>query len=224
MTESWYNWSRSVHCAPQRIERPESEAQLAALLRGAAETGLSVRVAGRGHSHTPLVATDGLLLELDALRARGFRSDAREATLRAGTRLRRSGPLLSWASRWRTSASTQTSREPSRPDARAEAGCAASPRSRDAPAPPALPNVRDERLASQAARVARCAQRGDRCALRLLPAYQLHERIWHEDVAPGWRRSPADRVQPPLRVLAAQKDRLELGAELRSAGPRPTAP
>ena len=88
MTETWCNWSGSVRCTPQRRERPSSEAQLAALLRGAAAEGLGVRVAGRGHSHTPLVATDGLLLELDALAGiEACDAPAREATLRAGTPL-----------------------------------------------------------------------------------------------------------------------------------------
>jgi len=44
--------------APAHLQRA------AALLRGAGATGLGVRVAGRGHSHTPLVATDGHRLAL----------------------------------------------------------------------------------------------------------------------------------------------------------------
>ena len=64
MPQTWCNWSGTVSCTPQRRERPTSEAQLAALLRDTDAAGLGVRVAGRGHSHAPLVATDALLLEL----------------------------------------------------------------------------------------------------------------------------------------------------------------
>lgn len=56
----WRNWSGSVTAAPERIERPRTEAELAALVAGAAK----VRVAGTGHSLMPLCETDGLLLSL----------------------------------------------------------------------------------------------------------------------------------------------------------------
>jgi FAD/FMN-containing dehydrogenase len=89
------NWSGTVACRPRRLARPASEAEIAAELRAAAAAGLEVRVAGSGHSHTPLVATDGLLLRLD--RWAGIEAcdaAAGRATLRAGSVLRDLGAPL----------------------------------------------------------------------------------------------------------------------------------
>jgi FAD-linked oxidoreductase len=56
----WRNWSGSVSATPERIERPRTEAELAAIVAGARR----VRVAGAGHSFMPLVETDGVLISL----------------------------------------------------------------------------------------------------------------------------------------------------------------
>ncbi len=61
---AWVNWSRTQQCEPAAIERPASRAELAAVVEHAAGP---VRVAGAGHSFTPIVATDGLLLDLRGL-------------------------------------------------------------------------------------------------------------------------------------------------------------
>ena len=59
----WRNWVGNQSCEPERIAMPESEDEVCALVAGAR----SVRVAGAGHSFTPVVATDGLLLDLTRL-------------------------------------------------------------------------------------------------------------------------------------------------------------
>jgi FAD/FMN-containing dehydrogenase len=59
----WRNWSGSVQAHPGRIARPTTEAELAALVAAAGK----LRVAGAGHSFTPLCETEGLLLSLDDL-------------------------------------------------------------------------------------------------------------------------------------------------------------
>jgi FAD-linked oxidoreductase len=56
----WRNWSGSVIAAPERLERPGSEAALAAIVANAER----VRVAGTGHSFMPLCETDGVLISL----------------------------------------------------------------------------------------------------------------------------------------------------------------
>ena len=56
----WRNWSGSVVAAPERLERPKNEAELAAIVAGAGR----VRVAGTGHSFMPLCETDGVLVSL----------------------------------------------------------------------------------------------------------------------------------------------------------------
>jgi FAD/FMN-containing dehydrogenase len=63
---AWTNWSGTVRCTPRRIARPTTEAELAALMRDAARRGETLRAAGSGHSHTPLVACDGVIAVLDA--------------------------------------------------------------------------------------------------------------------------------------------------------------
>jgi FAD/FMN-containing dehydrogenase len=68
------------------VAAPQQEDEVAALVRQAAEQGEGVRVAGSGHSFTPVVETDGLLLDVSALN--GVLSadrDRRRATALAAT-------------------------------------------------------------------------------------------------------------------------------------------
>lgn len=67
MTDTWSNWSGSVTCTPQRIAMPTSEAEVVALIKEAAAARSTVRVAGTGHSFTPLCASDDVLVSLDGL-------------------------------------------------------------------------------------------------------------------------------------------------------------
>jgi FAD/FMN-containing dehydrogenase len=74
---------------PSHAAAPRDEEEVAALVRQAAQLGSRVRVAGAGHSFTPVVSTDGLLLDLSALTgviaADGQR---KRATALAGTPIR----------------------------------------------------------------------------------------------------------------------------------------
>ena len=96
MSEQWTNWSGSVTCRPQRIERPGSEAELIRLVEEAGKAGQTMRVAGTGHSFVPLCASEGVLVSLDGLQ--GVVStdrDALQATVWAGTKIHQLGePLL----------------------------------------------------------------------------------------------------------------------------------
>jgi L-gulonolactone oxidase len=80
------------------VSTPSSEAELTDVVRRAARTGQSIRVAGGGHSFSPLVATEGVILSLDRLQG-VIDIDARSRTARvqAGTRLRALGPPLAAA-------------------------------------------------------------------------------------------------------------------------------
>lgn len=67
---------------------PRDEGELAAIVAGAAARGRSVKVAGSGHSFTPAVATEGVLVRIGALA--GIRSIDRSrnlVTVGAGTTL-----------------------------------------------------------------------------------------------------------------------------------------
>ena len=57
----WRNWSGSVVAHPAAIARPRDEAELATVVRGAAQ----VRVTGAGHSFMPLCETTGTLVSLE---------------------------------------------------------------------------------------------------------------------------------------------------------------
>lgn len=96
MAETWRNWSGSVTCTPARIATPASEAEVSTLVAEAGRAVRGVRVAGTGHSFTPLCATDGTLLSLDGMRGLITADpEARTATFQAGTKIAQMGaPLL----------------------------------------------------------------------------------------------------------------------------------
>jgi FAD/FMN-containing dehydrogenase len=63
----WRNWVGNQSCRPARVAAPKSEDEVCELVAAAAREGLGVRVAAAGHSFTPVVLTDGLLLDLTGL-------------------------------------------------------------------------------------------------------------------------------------------------------------
>lgn len=91
----WRNWGLNQSCEPTAIIAPASMDELADAVRSAVRKGLHVRAAGAGHSITPIVPTDGVLV--DPSRLTGI-TDVDEATGRvtmlAGTTLRDLGPAL----------------------------------------------------------------------------------------------------------------------------------
>ncbi|MDN6325829.1 MAG: FAD-binding protein, partial [Corynebacterium sp.] len=91
----WHNWSGGQTAEPFRLEQPETEADVIALVQRAAEEGRRVKAVGAGHSFTPVAVTDGVLVNLDNLSGvvnvdRG----SMEVTFLAGTRLRYVPALL----------------------------------------------------------------------------------------------------------------------------------
>ncbi len=91
---NWRNWSGLVRFKPAALGQPRSLGELQAVIRETVDGGLTIRVAGSGHSFVPLVATDGVLLSLDHLT--GIESiDDGNAVLWAGTRLQPLGHELS---------------------------------------------------------------------------------------------------------------------------------
>lgn len=63
----WRNWSGSVACRPALFVSPTDADDVARHVAQAVADGRGVRVVGGGHSFTPLVATDGILMGLDRL-------------------------------------------------------------------------------------------------------------------------------------------------------------
>jgi len=60
----WTNWAGNQSCSPEVILRPRSEAELCRVVGQAAAKGQTVKVVGAGHSFTPIVCTDGYLVDL----------------------------------------------------------------------------------------------------------------------------------------------------------------
>ena len=84
----WRNWVGNQSFIARHKGKPRSEEELAAMVRAAAHRDLNVRVAGSGHSFTPIVATSGLLLSLaDMQGVIGVDFDRKRVSVRAGTKI-----------------------------------------------------------------------------------------------------------------------------------------
>lgn len=87
-TSTWTNWVGSQSFTLAFAAAPGDEEKVAALVRQAAERGVGVRVAGAGHSFTPVVETGGVLLDLSALRGvLDTDPESQRVTALAGTRI-----------------------------------------------------------------------------------------------------------------------------------------
>ncbi|HEX8052077.1 MAG TPA: D-arabinono-1,4-lactone oxidase [Thermoleophilaceae bacterium] len=95
MPAPWRNWTGDQRCAPELVEEPASDEQVAAAIGRAARAGRPVRVAGAGHSFSDIVLTDGHLLRLHRMN-RVLAADASTglAEIEAGASIRELGPAL----------------------------------------------------------------------------------------------------------------------------------
>src|SRR5215469_12064330 len=86
---TWQNWAGNVTATPARELAPGSAKEVADEVVKAAADGLAIRMAGTGHSFTPTVSTDGVLLRPDRLTAiRAVDKEAGLVTVEAGCPLR----------------------------------------------------------------------------------------------------------------------------------------
>lgn len=94
MEGSFVNWSGSLRFAPAEFAMPADEDEVCAAVQRARESGTTIRPVGSGHSSSPLVRTDGILLSLDRL-AGVISNEGNLATGWGGTKLRvaRGGPV-----------------------------------------------------------------------------------------------------------------------------------
>jgi FAD-linked oxidoreductase len=91
----WKNWSGYVACPQTPVRTPDDARGLSQLLAEAARDGQSVRVAGAGHSFSPLVASDGVIVSLDRMQGIvDVDAATRVARVQAGTRLYALGAAL----------------------------------------------------------------------------------------------------------------------------------
>jgi FAD/FMN-containing dehydrogenase len=85
----WTNWVGNRSFTPAFAAAPRDEAEVAALVRAAGDRDAAVRVAATGHSFTPIVETDGLLLDLSALNGIvDVDTERRRVTAGAATQIR----------------------------------------------------------------------------------------------------------------------------------------
>ncbi len=92
---AWTNWVGNQSCRPARIAAPRSEAEVAELVAEASAAGTGVRVAGAGHSFTPVACTDGLLLDLGGLRGvRSIDPERRRVVVGPGSTVAQLGEAL----------------------------------------------------------------------------------------------------------------------------------
>jgi L-gulono-1,4-lactone dehydrogenase len=81
----WQNWAGNQCAEPRRVITPRSADEVAEAVALAALDGLPVRMAGSGHSFTPVAVTSGVLLQPGGLRAvRSVDEAAGEVTVEAG--------------------------------------------------------------------------------------------------------------------------------------------
>jgi FAD-linked oxidoreductase len=91
----WRNWSGEVTSYPSDIQCPTSVEEVVHLVKKCQHTGRKIRVVGSGHSFTPLVSTDEVMISLDYLT--GIISMDKEkgiAEVWAGTKLKHLGEEL----------------------------------------------------------------------------------------------------------------------------------
>ncbi|MFP6834664.1 MAG: D-arabinono-1,4-lactone oxidase [Pseudomonadales bacterium] len=85
---SWTNWSGRWRGKPNAVQFIRSEDDAAALVREADRTGSTIRVAGAGHSHSPLVPTDGIIADASGLAGViDANAETQRAWVWAGTRI-----------------------------------------------------------------------------------------------------------------------------------------
>ncbi|MDR2986354.1 MAG: FAD-binding protein, partial [Nocardiopsaceae bacterium] len=84
----WRNWAGTVTVRPARTRMPGSAAEVAAEVTKAASEGLPIKMAGSGHSFTPVASTEGVLLYPGGMNAvRSIDPSAGLVTVEAGCQL-----------------------------------------------------------------------------------------------------------------------------------------
>lgn len=84
---AWQNWAGNQRCTAARYCEPESEAELVEVVQAAARAGQRLRVAGSGHSFSPLALSDEVHVSL-ARYNRLLAIDGELVTCQAGILLR----------------------------------------------------------------------------------------------------------------------------------------
>ncbi|PFR24344.1 MULTISPECIES: D-arabinono-1,4-lactone oxidase [Bacillus cereus group] len=93
--QKWRNWTGNVEGNPQYMMYPKNIQDVIKAVHLAKEMGKRIRVVGSGHSFTPLVQTEEILLSLDGLQGiLGIDSQSSIVEVWAGTKLSYLGRML----------------------------------------------------------------------------------------------------------------------------------
>ena len=195
MAARWENWSGSVVSEPVRLEAPADEQGIVAAVRQAAAGGLNLRVAGTGHSFLPLVAADGVILDLAGYAGLDGHDPAlHTAVVRSGTKLHALGELLHPLGLAMENMGDV--------DVQAVAGAVGTGTHGTGPTFGNIPTqVAALRLVTAGGEIVTCSEREEpdlfhaarvslgmlgvisTLTMQLVPAFRLHERVWREPVA-----------------------------------------
>src|SRR5947209_3072604 len=91
----WHNWSGSVQCKPRQIAKPANIDALVRIIKACNSDNRHVRVVGSGHSFTPLVQTNDVLMSLKYIQGiEEIDTKRSTVTVLAGTQLNTLGEAL----------------------------------------------------------------------------------------------------------------------------------
>ncbi len=94
-TQRWNNWSGYVQCTPKQLAKPATLDELRRIVADSARNGRHIRVVGSGHSFTPLVQTEDVLVSLNNWQGiDDLNLQEGRVKVRAGTKLRALGEAL----------------------------------------------------------------------------------------------------------------------------------
>lgn len=93
--QEWRNWSGSLRFTPGKMAYPGDEGEVIELVRQARANGKKVRPVGTGHSSSPIVNTDGLLISAERMKGlSAYDRERMEATLGPGMAMKEAGDAL----------------------------------------------------------------------------------------------------------------------------------
>jgi FAD-linked oxidoreductase len=91
----WSNWSGSVKCSPIEVMRPQNIEELTKIVKESGRSDRHLRVAGSGHSFTPIAQSSDILLSLEDMQGiESIDAERETVTVLGGTVLKNLGEML----------------------------------------------------------------------------------------------------------------------------------
>lgn len=83
-TKIWQNWAENLSATPTQRHAPKTLEELIAVVKSASAHGHRMRAVGNGHSWSPLVPTEGVMISMQNFNAIHLADDRRTVTMQAG--------------------------------------------------------------------------------------------------------------------------------------------